>query len=112
MLNPIKQEMEDRLATLAGPPTQARAANFYLPDFIDIVANRGDDRQPMGWVAGQSLPNWGPVVNAWRGCVFRRRLCERRCVHGPVRLCAPQTFASHRTRRQHPPCAHLRAPSC
>lgn len=66
MLNPIKQEMEDSLAALAGPPYQARAATFNLPDFIDIVANYGDDRQPMGWVAGQSLPNWGPVANEGR----------------------------------------------
>jgi hypothetical protein len=40
---------------------------FYLPDFIDIVINAGDARDPLGATIGQSLPNWGPVANEGRG---------------------------------------------
>ena len=40
---------------------------FHLPDFIDIVVNAGDDRDPLGATIGQSLPNWGPVANEGRG---------------------------------------------
>lgn len=66
-LTPLRQEMEDRLAELIGPPYAAREVSFQLPDFIDIVANAGDDRSPVGATIGQSLPNWGPVANEGRG---------------------------------------------
>jgi hypothetical protein len=66
-LQPVQQEMENELATLIGAPYAARTVAFHLPDFIDIVANHGDDRDPMGATIGQSLPNWGPVANEGRG---------------------------------------------
>jgi hypothetical protein len=66
-LAPIQQEMEDALAAVVGAPYKARAVTFHLPDFIDIVVNCGDDRDPMGATIGQSLPNWGPVANEGRG---------------------------------------------
>ncbi len=34
---------------------------FKLPDFIDVVLNSADQRNPHGATIGQSLPNWGPV---------------------------------------------------
>ena len=61
-LEPIKQELEDDLARLAGKPYRARSVGFKLPDFIDIVLNAGDNRPPIGATVGQSLPNWGPVA--------------------------------------------------
>ena len=61
-LAPIKQELENEMASLAGKPYRARTVNFKLPDFIDIVLNAGDSRHPLGGVAGQSLPNWGEVA--------------------------------------------------
>ena len=64
---PVRQEMEDDLARLIGPPYAAREVTFHLPDFIDIVVNAGDDRDPLGATIGQSLPNWGPVANEGRG---------------------------------------------
>lgn len=63
-LEPVKKEIEQHLATLAGPPYAARDVAFHLPDFIDIVVNAGDARAPMGATIGQSLPNWGPVAEA------------------------------------------------
>jgi hypothetical protein len=66
-LNPIRQEMEDTLAGLAGAPYKARPVSFAMPDFIDIVINAGDDRDGTGGTIGQSLPNWGPVANEGRG---------------------------------------------
>lgn len=66
-LQPVKQEMEDVLAKLAGPPYKARAVDFHLPDFVDIVLNAGDSRSAHGATIGQSLPNWGPVANEGRG---------------------------------------------
>ncbi len=39
---------------------------FKLPDFIDVVLNAGDQRNPHGATIGQSLPNWGPVADAGR----------------------------------------------
>jgi len=66
-LSPKRQEMEDAMAKLIGAPYQAREVAFQLPDFIDIVANGGDDRSPLGATIGQSLPNWGPVANEGRG---------------------------------------------
>ena len=66
-LVPVQQEMEDAIATLAGAPYKSRKVTFHLPDFIDIVVNAGDDRDPLGATIGQSLPNWGPVANEGRG---------------------------------------------
>jgi len=61
-LEPIKQELENELARLAGKPYRARSVGFKLPDFIDVVLNAGDNRAPIGATVGQSLPNWGPVA--------------------------------------------------
>jgi len=66
-LEPVRQEMEDAMAALAGPPYQAREVSFHLPDFIDIILNEGDSRSPFGATVGQSLPNWGAVANEGRG---------------------------------------------
>lgn len=66
-LDPVKQDMEQALADLAGEPYEARKVSFHLPDFIDIVVNAGDSRAPHGATIGQSLPNWGPVANEGRG---------------------------------------------
>ncbi len=63
-LEPLKNEMEQQIATLAGKPYKARAVNFALPDFIDVVLNAGDQRSSSGATIGQSLPNWGPVADA------------------------------------------------
>ncbi|HYQ44788.1 MAG TPA: hypothetical protein VER11_22540 [Polyangiaceae bacterium] len=63
-LEPIKQELENDLAGLAGKPYRARSVGFKLPDFIDIVLNAGDNRAPIGATVGQSLPNWGPVAES------------------------------------------------
>lgn len=61
-LEPVKKEMEEALAAMAGPPYKARDVKFHLPDFIDIVLNAGDARSPTGATIGESLPNWGPVA--------------------------------------------------
>lgn len=66
-LEPVKNDMEAELSRLAGAPYKARKVTFHLPDFIDIVLNAGDSRDPLGGTAGQSLPNWGPVANEGRG---------------------------------------------
>ena len=66
-LEPVKQKMENQLATMAGRPYRARDVAFHLPDFIDIVLNAGNSRSPHGATIGQSLPNWGPVANEGRG---------------------------------------------
>lgn len=63
-LDPLKAEMENMLAALAGRPYRARNVQFKLPDFIDVVLNAGDQRNPHGATIGQSLPNWGPVAAA------------------------------------------------
>jgi hypothetical protein len=63
-LEPVKDDMEAAMASLAGPPYKAREVGFTLPDFIDIVLNAGDARAPLGATIGQSLPNWGPVAEA------------------------------------------------
>jgi hypothetical protein len=47
---------------MAGAPYKARDVKFKLPDFIDIVLNSGNDRNPHGATIGQSLPNWGKVA--------------------------------------------------
>lgn len=67
LLDPIKNDMEAALATLAGPPYKARSVSFHLPDFIDIILNAGDSRNAHGATIGQSLPNFGPVANEGRG---------------------------------------------
>lgn len=61
-LDPLKAEMENKLAQMAGPPYKARDVKFAIPDFIDVVFNSGDKRAPSGATVGQSLPNWGPVA--------------------------------------------------
>ena len=61
-LEPVKADMEKQLAAFAGPPYKARDVKFKLPDFIDIVLNAGDARDPHGATIGQSLPNWGKVA--------------------------------------------------
>ncbi|MBS2013834.1 MAG: hypothetical protein JST00_13175 [Deltaproteobacteria bacterium] len=66
-LDPLKTEMEQALADLAGAPYKARAVSFKLPDFADIALNAGDSRPPHGATIGQSLPNFGPVANEGRG---------------------------------------------
>lgn len=66
-LLPVQQQMEAAIAAHAGPPYKARKVTFHLPDFIDIVLNAGDDRNPLGATIGESLPNWGPVANEGRG---------------------------------------------
>jgi len=63
-LEPVKDDMEAAMASLAGPPYQARRIGFALPDFIDIVLNAGDSRYALGATVGQSLPNWGPVAES------------------------------------------------
>jgi hypothetical protein len=63
-LEPVKDDMEAALASLAGPPYKARQVGFALPDFIDIVLNAGDSRSALGATIGQSLPNWGPVAES------------------------------------------------
>lgn len=66
-LTPLRQAMEERLSQLAGPAYRAREVAFSLPDFIRIVVNAGDDRDPFGATIGQSLPNWGRVTEEGRG---------------------------------------------
>jgi hypothetical protein len=61
-LDPLKGEMENTLAGMAGAPYKAREVNFKIPDFIDVVLNAGDQRSAHGATIGQSLPNWGPVA--------------------------------------------------
>ncbi|MBI5546856.1 MAG: hypothetical protein HY901_23485, partial [Deltaproteobacteria bacterium] len=61
-LEPVKGAMEQALASMAGAPYRARQVQFKLPDFIDVVVNAGDSRDPHGATIGQSLPNWGPVA--------------------------------------------------
>ena len=66
-LDPLKTEMENALAELAGAPYKARNVTFKLPDFVDIALNAGDSRKAFGATIGQSLPNFGPVANEGRG---------------------------------------------
>jgi hypothetical protein len=61
-LDPLKGEMEQTLASMAGAPYRARDVQFKLPDFIEVVLNAGDQRSPTGATVGESLPNWGPVA--------------------------------------------------
>ncbi len=66
-LSPLRQEMEDKLASLIGPDYKARKVNVHMPDFIEILINAGDSRHASGATVGQSLPNWGPVAKEGRG---------------------------------------------
>ena|GEM_PF-163349 len=66
-LDPVRQQLEESFAKRIGKPYQARKVTFHLPDFIDIVVNAGDDRDPLGATIGQSLPNWGKVAEQGRG---------------------------------------------
>jgi hypothetical protein len=66
-LTPLRQEMETELAKLIGLPYAARKVSFGMPDFIEIVLNAGEARDPMGATVGQSLPNWGKVADEGRG---------------------------------------------
>lgn len=61
-LDPLKRDMENTLAAMAGAPYKARDVQFKIPDFIDVVLNAGDARPAHGAIIGQSLPNWGPVA--------------------------------------------------
>ncbi|MFA6030113.1 MAG: hypothetical protein WC969_09685 [Elusimicrobiota bacterium] len=65
-LLPLRQELEDALAKLVGPPYKARKAGFALPEFIEVVLNAGDSRTALGAILGQSLPNWGTVASEGR----------------------------------------------
>lgn len=66
-LGPFEQDMETTIAAIIGKPYTARKVTFHLPDFIDIVINAGNDRDPIGGNVGESLPNWGKVVAQGRG---------------------------------------------
>lgn len=66
-LEPLKDEMEKEIAKLAGAPYKARKVSFALPDFMDVIMNAGDSRSASGATIGQSLPNWGKVVDEGRG---------------------------------------------
>jgi hypothetical protein len=61
-IEPLKQQLEDEFARLAGKPYRSRQVRFNLPDFIDIVLTAGDTRPALGGYGGQSLPNWGRVA--------------------------------------------------
>jgi hypothetical protein len=63
-LDPLKNDMEKSIASMAGAPYNARDVQFKLPDFIDVVLNAADQRTATGATIGQSLPNWGPVAEA------------------------------------------------
>lgn len=65
-LTPLQADMEGSLARLVRR-YRAREVSFHMPDFIQIVINAGDDRDPFGATIGQSLPNWGPVAEEGRG---------------------------------------------
>ncbi len=66
-LAPLRSDMEKTLADLIGPSYCPRQVSFHLPDFIEIILNAGDAREPLGAVVGQSLPNWGKVAIEGRG---------------------------------------------
>jgi hypothetical protein len=66
-LTPLQNDMERAVAALAAGLYTARTVAFHMPDFIDIVANAGDDRDAFGATVGQSLPNWGAVASQGRG---------------------------------------------
>jgi len=66
-LTPVEQSMEDSFAQLVGAPYRARNVSFHLPDFIDVIFNAGEARNAVGATIGESLPNWGPLVEAGKG---------------------------------------------
>jgi hypothetical protein len=95
-LTPLEQDMERALAGLIGAPYVARKVTFHLPDFIQVVFNAGDDRQPVGAVAGESLPNWGKVETQGRR---PRRGPTRTSRASSARSCTrPRTTSDRRTR--------------
>lgn len=65
-LNPLRQKMEKAFSEVA-PAYKARTVKFQMPDFIQIIMNAGDARKGIGATIGQSLPNWGKVVEQGRG---------------------------------------------
>ncbi|MBI5490557.1 MAG: hypothetical protein HY905_24705 [Deltaproteobacteria bacterium] len=106
-LAPVQQEMENALAARIGRPYAARTVTFHLPDFIDLVTNHGDDRDPMMATIGQSLPNWGPVANEGRGrTVAMTNLYtdedSMRMARNRVLALFDQTFAAAFGERQQP----------
>jgi hypothetical protein len=66
-LNPLRDEMEKKMANLIGEPYKARKVSFQMPEFIDIVLNSGDARKSNVAVTGESLPNWGKIAQEGRG---------------------------------------------
>ncbi|MFO0728388.1 MAG: hypothetical protein U1E65_31725 [Myxococcota bacterium] len=66
-LEKVQEDMEKEIAKLAGAPYKARKVTFSLPDFLDVILNAGDSRSASGATIGQSLPNWGKVVDEGRG---------------------------------------------
>ncbi|MGC8928776.1 MAG: hypothetical protein ACP5QK_12755 [Myxococcota bacterium] len=66
-LEPLRDEMESLLEKLSENTYRARKVSFAMPDFIEIIANFGDARSPLGATIGQSLPNWGKVAEEGRG---------------------------------------------
>ncbi len=59
-LDPYEQEMEQNVAKRIGGVYKARKVTFHLPDFIDIVINAGNDREPLGGTLGESLRTGAP----------------------------------------------------
>ncbi|HJK89827.1 MAG TPA: hypothetical protein RMH85_08335 [Polyangiaceae bacterium LLY-WYZ-15_(1-7)] len=100
-LTPIQAEMEQRLAALVPGEYEARDVAFHMPDFIAIVTNHGDDRDPFGATIGQSLPNWGAVAEEGRGRTVAMTnlytdadsLARRRAT--AASLLAPETMELH-----------------
>jgi hypothetical protein len=66
-LTPLRDDMEHMLSMLSRGTYKARQVAFQMPDFIEIIANAGDARSPIGATIGQSLPNWGKVAAEGRG---------------------------------------------
>ncbi|HEY3359987.1 MAG TPA: hypothetical protein VGQ83_42440 [Polyangia bacterium] len=100
-LSAIRTEMEQSLARLIGAPYRAREVRFHMPDFMEVVLNAGDSRHPIGGTIGQSLPNWGKVVQEGRGrTVVMSNLYtdpdSKRIAREQARdLLAPATYAAY-----------------
>lgn len=60
-LNPLRARMEESLGELTRD-YKPHQVSFQMPDFIQIIMNAGDARKGIGATIGQSLPNWGSVV--------------------------------------------------
>jgi hypothetical protein len=65
-LVPVEQDMEVAIAKAAGPPYVERKMTLQLPAIVDVVLNAGEARLPFRASVGQTLPNWGPVVDEGR----------------------------------------------